>query len=172
MLLVWAVVVGASPLTGCGAGGGSFEAGVYHGSSVDYALPPPGDGWRRIDVGEGQNDVAWSHDGLASVIQVNSSCSPELDIPLEALTNHLLIGFTEREYKEEKRVPMAAREALRTHVVAKLDGVPREMVFVVLKKDECVYDFALISPPDDRFTRAERAYEHMLDGFETRERHR
>lgn len=171
MPLALAVALGGGWVAGC-AGSGSFEGGVYRGSEVSYALPSPADGWRPIEVQERRNDVAWSHPELASIIQVNSSCNPELDIPLEALANHLVIGFTEREYKSEERVPMAAREALRIHLVAKLDGVPREMIFHVLKKNGCVWDFAVISPPDERFARAERDYERMLRGFETRERDR
>lgn len=167
-LLILALASGGGLGIGCGAGSGSFEGGVYEGDEVRYELPPPGDGWRRVEVAGDANDVAWAHEGLASVIQVNSSCNPELDIPLEALRNHLVIGFTERDYESEELVPMAAREALRTHLVAKLDGVPREMVFHVLKKNGCVWDFAVISPPDQRFERAEKAYQRMIAGFRTR----
>ncbi|MBN1653626.1 MAG: hypothetical protein JXA30_07600 [Deltaproteobacteria bacterium] len=123
--------------------------------------------WERVFVGD-QNDLAWRHPEFNAIIQVNASCSPSMDIPLRALTNHLLIGFTEREIQEQKLLPMAGREALRTHLTAKLDGVPREMVFDVLKKDGCVYDFSLIAPPDARFSRALKDYLSLIAGFRSR----
>jgi hypothetical protein len=88
-----------------------------------------------------------------------------MDVPLKALTNHLLIGFTERKFQEQKLLSMAGRESLRTHLTAKLDGVPREMVFDVLKKDGCVYDFSVVTPPGSRFTRAFQDYLGLVAGF-------
>ncbi|HJK92543.1 MAG TPA: hypothetical protein RMH85_10735 [Polyangiaceae bacterium LLY-WYZ-15_(1-7)] len=148
-------------------GGGTYEAGVYRDGEARYALASPGEGWRAVEV-DSQNDLAWRSEGAGAVIQANASCDPNLDIPLEALTNHLLIGFTERELASQERRPMAGREALRTHLRAKLDGVPRELVLVVLKKDGCVYDFALVAPPGARFAAASEAYERLLASFETR----
>lgn len=149
---------------GC-ASGGSYDGDVYRDAETRFRLSRPGEGWRAIEVEE-FNDLAWGRDG--SVIQVNSSCDPSLDIPLEALTNHLMIGFTERALLDQERVPMAGREALRTHVRAKLDGVPRELLLVVLKKNECVYDFALVAPPGPGFERASSTFDAMLASFETR----
>jgi len=100
------------------------------------------------------------------IVQVNGSCDPALDIPLVALTNHLLIGFTEREYVTEPELrQLDGREALHTHVRAKLDGVPRELYFVVTKKDECVFDLSLIAPPGERFASALPAFEQMVASF-------
>ncbi len=149
---------------GC-AGGGNYEGGVYQDDEARFRMADPGDGWESLAV-EDANDLAWARDG--AVIQVNSSCDPSLDIPLPALTNHLMIGFTERDLVSQELVPMAGREALRTHVRAKLDGVPREMVLVVLKKNECVYDFAAVTPPGPSFERARSELDAMLASFETR----
>ena len=149
---------------GC-ASGGSYQGGIYQDDETRFRLEAPGAGWDALAV-EDANDLAWGHEG--AVIQVNSSCDPALDIPLEALTNHLMIGFTERDLQSQERVPMADREALRTHVRAKLDGVPREMLLVVLKKNECVYDFAAITPPGPSFDRARATLDAMLASFETR----
>ncbi|MAQ15092.1 MAG: hypothetical protein CMN30_09910 [Sandaracinus sp.] len=149
----------------CGGPAGSYDGTVYRGPETGFTLPQPGNGWERVDVEE-SNDLAWANDG--AVIQVNASCDPGLDIPLEALTAHLMIGFTERNLVSQERVPMAGREALRTHVQAKLDGVPRELVLVVLKKNECVYDFAAVAPPGSSFERTQPVFDGMLARFETR----
>ena len=150
----------------CGSSQGTYSREVYRDTESAFHLAEPSGGsWRQVDVDD-QNDLAWTSG--SAVIQVNSSCSPNLDIPLEALTNHLLIGFTERSVVEQKRIPMASREALRTHVQAKLDGVAREMVLVVLKKDQCVYDFAVVAEPGPDFERAQPVLDRMLASFETR----
>lgn len=157
------VVLLPLPLAGCG-GGGALAGGVYQDPEARYQVEGPGSGWERLEVEE-QNDLAWGEPDLAAVIQINASCDPDLDIPLEALRNHLLIGFTEREVRTEERVPLDSREALRTHLRAKLDGVPREMVLTILKKDGCVYDFALVAPPGPKFARALPSYDALLSAF-------
>lgn len=150
-------------------GGSAYEGSVYRDPEAAFEVPPPPQGWSAIDV-EGSNDLAWASDQLAAVIQVNASCDPSLDIPLRSLTQQLLIGFTEREVIAEETIPMDSREALRTHLYAKLDGVRRELLLYVLKKDGCVYDFSLVAPPGSSFTSARQTYEELVGGFRARPR--
>ncbi|MEM1413926.1 MAG: hypothetical protein AAGH15_03460 [Myxococcota bacterium] len=144
-------------------GGPGYDGRVYRDDEARYALEAPGDAWEALDV-DAQNDLAWRHRGIGAVMQANARCDPALDIPLEALTAHLLIGFTERRDREETRVPMDGREALRTELRAKLDGVERSLVFVVLKKDGCVYDFALVAAPAHR-DEAGAAFDALVASF-------
>lgn len=126
------------------------------------ALP---DAWRPIDVG-GQNDVAFTAERLDAVVQANARCdAADNDVPIESLTQHLLIGFTERAVQDEATQPMDDREARFTHIVAKLDGVPRELVLVVLKKDGCVYDLSLVAPHDGRFASARPDFDAFVRAF-------
>ncbi|MCB9635312.1 MAG: hypothetical protein H6721_24595 [Sandaracinus sp.] len=161
----WTLCLVAVSMLACG-GGARYEGGEFRDGPVHFAVRPP-DGWRAISVAR-TNDLAWAHDDAGAVLQVNGDCDPSLDIPLVALTNHLLVGFTEREIVEQILVPVDGREALRTHVVAKLDGVPRELLLHVVKKNGCVYDFALVAPPGERFAQARASYETVLQSFETR----
>jgi hypothetical protein len=78
-----------------------------------------------------------------------------------------MIGFTERELVEEERVAMDGREALRTRFTAKLDGVPRQILLQILKKDDCIYDFGLITPPGPSFEGALPDFDRVLAGFST-----
>ncbi len=149
---------------GCGAG--SFQGGLYREGDVAYRVRAPGGEWRAVDV-SGQNDLAWHHVVHEAFIQVNASCDPTLDIPLGALTNHLLMGFTEREILSQDLRSFDGREALHTVVRAKLDGVRRQLALTVLKKDGCVYDFALVAAPGLAFTEARGAYTTLLDSFHT-----
>ncbi|UJR82757.1 Hypothetical protein I5071_48220 [Sandaracinus amylolyticus] len=157
-------VVLTALVTACG--GPTLQSGVFRDAEAHYRIGDLGPGWSRLSVA-GQNDLAWHNESLGAIVQLNATCDPSRDVPLTALTNHLLIGFREREIVEQEFVSMDAREALRTHAVATLDGVPRELLFVVLKKDDCVYDFALITPPGTPFSGAQPAFEHFVSGFTT-----
>ncbi|MDQ3037255.1 MAG: hypothetical protein M3Y87_32980 [Myxococcota bacterium] len=147
-------------------GGPELQGNVFVGGETRYRIGDLGAGWQRLSVAD-QNDLAYHHGGMGAIVQANATCDPGADVPLTALTNHLLIGFTERDIREQRVVPMDEREALRTHVVARLDGVPRELVFYVIKKDDCVYDFALITPPGESFLRAAPDFERFVAGFTT-----
>ena len=158
------MLLGIALLSACG--GSSYAGGVYREGAVHFAVEAPQGEWRAAAV-EGAHDLAWTHSETAAVIHVGGSCDPRLDLPLPALTNHLLIGFTEREVLEEERRPFQSREALDSHIVAKLDGVVRELRLVVLKKDDCVYDFALVSSRS-AFAEANVTFTAVLDSFEAR----
>jgi len=102
-----------------------------------------------------------------SVVSIGSRCGAMAeDVPLAALTAHLFIQFTEREPTSERLVPLGGREALRTAMTAKLDGVRRWFVTYVLKKDGCVYDFWHVAPKPP--TEADLAtFEGIVAGFRT-----
>ncbi len=139
---------------------------VLVGRETRYRIGEIGSGWRRLSL-DSQNDLAFHNEDMGALIQVNATCNPGSDVPLTALTNHLLIGFTDRDVQEQSLVPMDEREALRTHVIARLDGVPRELLLYVMKKDACVYDFALITPLGANFARTVPDFEHFRAGFST-----
>lgn len=151
-------------LSGCGAP--RLRGAEYTDRGAHYFIGTVPPRWTMLSV-DGDNDLAWHDPSAAAVIQINSTCDPGADIPLAALTNHLLAGFTEREIREQTVVPMDGREALRTHAVARLDGVPRELLFYVMKKDQCVYDMALVTPTGDSFDRALESFEPFVAAFRT-----
>ena len=148
-----------------GCGGTQFKDREVSKSDTRYRVGPLTPSWKRIEVE--QNDVAWLHQSEGTLIQVNSRCERSLDLPLMTLTNHLLIGFTDREFIEQKSVQLDGREALRSHIRAKLDGVPRELVIYVLKKNNCVYDFAYVATPGATFNQFLADFERFVVGFHT-----
>ena len=110
---------------------------------------------------------AYRDDVGGAVIAVHARCRVDGDdVPLESLTQHLFIYFTEREITDQHRVAVDGREALRSELSAKLDGVSRGFVVYVLKKDGCVYDFMYIGPPKlDRNNVA--AFDNYVASFRT-----
>lgn len=166
---LWMLLASLSIATGACAGRGGLEGRTtYRGPASTFRVGRIGDDWRRVDVGR-QPGFAFSQDGLGAVIEVHVACRADLDIPLVALTNQLLFGFTDREYLAQETVPMDHRAAQRTHIRAKLDGVERELLLYVLKKDGCVYDFVLSARPGAPFDRARTDFDRLVAGFQTGE---
>jgi len=129
-----------------GCASSSWDGHVYHGENVDFQAGRVPTSWRRI---EDENSLLTFRDASRDlVVTVNGRCGKDSDdVPLQALTQHLFMYFTERQILEQRPVTLDGREALRTASSAKLDGVPRYFVVYVLKKNGCVYDFILIAAP-------------------------
>ncbi len=124
------------------------------------ALPP---GWRLVHQ-EGAA-VGFFSDDVGGVIEANATCRDDAEAaPLSTLTRQLLIGYTEKRVEDQRTVPLARREALRTRVTAKLDGVPMTLDLYVLKRNGCIFDLSYAAPPD-AFTRGEDDFARFVDGF-------
>lgn len=146
----------------CG-GGATYDGARYRADDLAFRAGPVPATWRRLDASHGR--LAFRDDDASSTIVLNGRCGQDGDdTPLEALTNHLFLQFTEREVEQEETVPFDGREARRTVVSAKLDGVRFRFMAVVLKKDGCVYDLVLMSEPGS-FARARPTFERFVATF-------
>ena len=134
-----------------------FEDQVFTKPGVRYRVGELPAVWERVKLSN--NDLAWFTEETGHALSVNSTCREHEDAPLDVLTRHLVLGFTERLEVEQQKVVVDEREALRSRYRAKLDGVPVELLFLVLKKDQCVYDFTYVAPLG--------RYEERLEGFES-----
>jgi hypothetical protein len=106
------------------------------------SLPPS---WRLVQQHSGE--VGFFSDDAGAVIQSNVSCSAQEEAaPLAALTNQLLIGYTERRVRAQTLVALDRREALHSLVDVKLDGVPMQLELYVLKRNGCVFDLSYAVP--------------------------
>jgi hypothetical protein len=146
----------------CG-GGPSFDGRVYRNDELAFRVGPVPASWRRIDADAAL--IAYRDDATKATIAVNGRCGKDGDdVPLVALTHHLFLQFTEREVIDQRVLPMDGREAMRTEIVARLDGVPKHFTIFVLKKDGCVYDFLHIA--DTQAPGESRAeFERFVQGF-------
>lgn len=140
---------------------GGLLGGMYTRDGVSYRVVEPSGGWRP--VGFDDNDLAWlSPEG--HVIAINATCTGHEDPQLEVLTNHLMIGFTDREWVSKTRFELDGREAMRSLVKARLDGVPTSLELVVLKKNGCVHDFTYVSPAG-REAAHQAEFDALVSGF-------
>jgi len=73
------------------------------------------------------------------------------------------MGTTAREFESQRVFPFDGREAMRSILRAKLDGVPLQYDILVMKKDGCLYDLVYVAPPDRFATALVEAVEENLE---------
>jgi hypothetical protein len=156
--LLCAVILSA----GCSVG---LQGDTYRGDGFAFRIGALPESWRRVDISHAALAFRDERDGASIVLNGRCGLDGE-DVPLEALTQHLFLRFTEREILEQKVVPFDRREAMRTVLTAKLDGVPMKFEVWVLKKDGCVYDLGFMAPPT-RFDRGAGEFERFVLTFAT-----
>ena len=156
-----AVLVLTLLLAACSAGlsGQYFQKGElrYRVAELDTST------WRPVRFAD--NDLAWLGPS-GSVIAMNATCSNYGDPPLEVLTNHLLMGFTDKQLVERKTFVLDGRDALESTFAARLDGVPIDITVAVVKKDGCVHDFTYVAPQGLGPTWRPQL-DALIDGFTT-----
>jgi hypothetical protein len=131
----------------CGHPSSSLEEDVLHKGDLRVQVGPVPVGWRRIDVESA--DLAFRDDAHFGSALFDVRCGQrDDDAPLPSLTEHLIMGTTERSFETEEVVPFDRREAMHTVLRAKLDGVPMQYDIYVAKKDGCLFDLVYVAPPD------------------------
>jgi hypothetical protein len=150
---------------GAAACSSAFDGTVYRGEGFAFRIAPPPASWTRIVVSHAA--LAYRDEDSLGTIAVDARCGGSSDdVPLASLTQHLFIGFTEREILDQQVVPFDGREAMHTVLAAKLDGVPQKFDVWVMKKDGCVHDLYYLADPA-RFDRGAAAFQRFVHGFAT-----
>jgi hypothetical protein len=155
----------AGGAAGCGGARAGFDGTTYKDGALAFHVPERPSSWRAVGV-EGAA-LAFRDEAHDAMVLVNGHCGEkDDDAPLVALTNHLILGTTERAVSVEETIPMDGREARHTAMVAKLDGVPRSFDIFVMKKDGCVYDLVYVGAPTSTAAGAPE-FERFAHGFRT-----
>jgi hypothetical protein len=145
------------------AHGESFEGGVLEKGNVRVRVGPVPPSWQRIHV-DGA-DLAFRDDMRDGSALLDVRCNRrDDDAPLSVLTQHLVMGTTDRDFESQDVLPFDQREAMHTLLRAKLDGVPMQYDIYVMKKDGCVFDLVYVASPD-RFAAGAAAFEQFASGL-------
>lgn len=131
------VLVMLSALTQCSI---LTSSGLKHAKGISFSAPHE---WKEIES-HGESDKAFKLPS-GSTASITSSCQGARQISLENLTKDLLLGARKVKIIHKDRIIVANTEALFSHVNATVDGQAFQLLFVVLKKDNCVFDFTLVS---------------------------
>lgn len=136
-------------LTACGMGGPMREDKSATGYRTGNL---PLDRWTKTSNDSGADQV-YNNPQTASVLAVTSLCERYAEARLESLAKQLMSPLSAIEIIKQERKALDGREALWSRVHGKLDGVPVESLFVVYRKNNCVFDFQLHArdalPPAD-----------------------
>ncbi len=139
-------LLSAGLLMGLGCGSQlSWRDGQVQHRDLTFEIAHPGPDWTQMKVSD--RGTAAFERNADTIREVSGRCGSRHDIPLEVLRRHLLLGFRDVSFVEEQRRQLVGREALDSRILASLDGVPRQLRVVVLKKDGCVFDLLEISAP-------------------------
>jgi hypothetical protein len=145
------------------ASGESLQGGVLVKGPLRIRLGPVPAGWRPVEVGGA--DLAYRDDAREGSAMFHVRCGGhDDDAPLSALTGHLIMGTTERDFVSQETLPFDHREAQHTLMRAKLDGVPMQYDIYVMKKDGCLYDLVYVAPPE-RFAAGAADFERFAQGL-------
>ena len=146
-------------------GNSSWDGHVFRGNNMEFRAGQVPAGWRRIE--DDSSLLTFRDAGRDLLVTVNGHCGKDGDdVPLQALTQHLFVYFTDRNVIEQRVVTLDGRDALRTELSAKLDGVARHFIVYVMKKNGCVYDFILIGAPNVQ-TATKAEFDNFVLGFGT-----
>lgn len=158
-----AFVLALLAVAALGCAGASFDGAVFRDHGVAFRVGAVPARWRRLDADGGA--LAFRDDAHGATMFVNGRCGDDAkDVPLRALTAHLLVGTTDRVVREEEELPFDGREALHTRLDAKLDGVRMAYDLFVLKKNGCVYDLVCVTRPEHAAAAVE-AFRRFAIGF-------
>ena len=111
-------------------------------------------------------DGAWRNSKTGSFITFLSECSEASDPTLESVRNEVIRGVTDVQIHRSETTTYQAREALRTVVVGRVDGVSSTVDLLIFKRNGCTYVLNLVAlpqsyapdlPPFDRFIREFKA---------------
>jgi len=161
-----ALLGGALALPACG--GAQFDGRTFQNEELSFRVASVPGTWRSIDAPG--TLLAFRDDRTPASISISGRCGKDGDdVPLEALTHHLFLIFTERRVESQTLTVLDGREALHTEMDAKLDGVPKHFALFVLKKNGCVYDFVHISPVGSgpELEGARKAFVSFVEQFST-----
>jgi hypothetical protein len=135
-------LVVAVVLAGCSAS--RIENGVFY-SPKGYQVSLPGNGWAVLPGGSAELELQRKNPDGGML--ADATCgSPAAGRPLAVLTRHLTFGLGHRETVETVQSEVGGRQAERTVVRGTVDGADVAVEAVVLKGQQCVYDFMYVAP--------------------------
>mgnify|MGYP006273333813 CR=1 FL=1 len=117
------------------------SSGLKHAKGLGYSVPAS---WVETQS-EVDSDRAFKLNS-GSTVTLTSSCQGIRQVSLKNLTKDLLLGARKIKFIRQEPLIIAQTEALFSHVNATVEGKAFQLMFVVLRKNNCVFDFSLVSP--------------------------
>jgi hypothetical protein len=141
----------------------SFLGSSPDNKSEHYTIKQAPLDWKILPPGG--SDHAFSNEETFSIITINSLCGRYESTSLKQLTYNILGGLDNPTLDESSSVQYNNREALRSNATAKIDGIEVFLTVKILRKNECIYDFILISTTPESRSLDTPAFDQLLSNI-------
>lgn len=140
----------------------SNESSVYRKSTdiinnVKNNIPHP---WKEISAES--SDYALENAQTKSLFILNSACRKYEASNLNALTSSILAGIENLSIRERKTSFYQEREAAEVTASGTLDGIQRFFKIITIHKNNCIYDYVLISTNEKNLVQDTPALQNFL----------
>ncbi len=108
--------------------------------------------------------MAWQNQKSGNTIAVLSECSETHDPTLSDLEEDMSQALTEPKITKTEALTFEGREALRSIIEGKVDGVPVKVDVLTFKKNSCSYTLTYMGRSQG-FDKDHQAFENFLKGF-------
>jgi hypothetical protein len=115
-------------------------------SASGFTFPEPLKGWKSLPLSEGAQRL-YQHLSTGSMLSVSSMCDRYATAPLDRLVRNPLTPLGAFKELDSQKLRISDRDAELLHVSGTLDGVKVEVAMIVLRKNECIFDFSLQASP-------------------------
>lgn len=88
---------------------------------------------------EAHLDAFWSNPANGNSISYLSDCGKGSDPSLDTILKGVIAGLESPKIMSSETHPYNQREALKSTVLGKVDGVPTQLKLTVFKKNGCIY---------------------------------
>jgi hypothetical protein len=161
-IIIFFLLLFSYGLPGCGLSGPlrtDPKAKIFETGSL-------GPNWKKaaLEGEESSADFIYVNQKTSAYIAVNSMCKRYPDSSLASLSKQLMGPMSNAEIIAQEKLMIDEREALSTRSKGLLDGVAVEAKFVVVRKNECIFDFSLVAGKRI-FDEDEEDFDRLVKGF-------
>jgi hypothetical protein len=128
------------------------------------SLNPPVSPFQKSSM-EGSADGVWRNPRTGNNISYLTQCGDKADPDLESIRSELALGLSDYRVISSSRFDYNSREALRSTIAGKVDGIDTKMDVVVFKKNGCIYTLTLVGLAP-RLQEDVGAFDKFISGFQ------
>lgn len=155
-------ILAAAGMNACSVGGPLRE----DQKATAYNVPQLPSSWKALEK-KADADKAWSNTKTGAVLSLRSLCERYEHVSLKNLSQNLKTIFMNAEVISSNSRSIASRDAHDTTLRGELDGVSVESRMIVVRKNHCIFDFAVIEHPTLSASSI-KGIEKLLSGFDYR----
>lgn len=130
--------------------------------STEYKYQAPDASFRKLD--NEQTDLAWQNEKSGNTIAVLSECSETRDPSLQDLEAEMTQVLNDHKVIQSQPLTFEEREALRSLIEGKVDGISVSVDVLTFKKNSCSYTLTYMGRSQG-FEKERKVFENFLKGF-------